>query len=144
MMQKAEGVLLYTCAVIWLANGDPPPQHVTAAITVAAMTGGTFVSPISAWEVGLLSNPRGNRSALRFMPDPRTWFAKLTARTGIRHAALTPDIAVDASYLPGSLHGDPADRLLAATARHLGAPLVTRDDKLIAYGEQGFMQVLAC
>ena len=66
------------------------------------------------------------------------------AGPGIREAALTPEIAVDASYLPGDLHGDPADRLLVATARHLGIPLVTRDAKLIAYAERGFLRVLAC
>ena len=92
----------------------------------------------------MLANPRSNRPALRFLPDPKTWFSKIMAAPGIREAAMTPEIAVDASYLPGDLHGDPADRLLIATARHLNAPLVTRDTKIIAYAKQGFVQVLPC
>lgn len=144
MTDAGAGVLLDTCAVIWLANGDPLPVHVLAAVKAAALSTGVFVSPVSAWEVGMLSNPRGDRPALQFLPDPKAWFAKVMAGPGIREAALTPGAAVDASYLPGNLHGDPADRLLIATARHLGVPLVTRDAKIIAYAGQGFVQVLPC
>ncbi len=144
MTDAGEAVLLDTCAAIWLANGDVLPAPVLAAIMAAALSAGAFVSPVSAWEVGMLSKPRGSRAALQFLPDPKTWFARLMAGPGIHEATLTPAIAVDASYLPGNLHGDPADRLLVATARHLGVPLVTRDSKLIAYAGQGFVRVLAC
>ena len=144
MANLTAGVLLDTCAVIWLANGDPLPIQVINAIMEAAMAAGVFISPISAWEVGMLSNPRGSRPALRFLPDPKAWFAKVMKGPGIREATLTPGIAIDASSLPGSVHGDPADRLLIATARHLNVPIVTRDNKIIAYAEQGLVQVLAC
>ncbi len=143
MIDMTSGLLLDTCAVIWLANGNLS-QPVVDAIILAGLAAGVFVSPISAWEVGMLSNPRGNRPALQFLPDPKTWFARVMAGPAIREAALTPEIAVDASYLPGDMHGDLADRLLVATARHLGIPLVTRDTRIIAYGEQGFVQVLPC
>jgi PIN domain nuclease of toxin-antitoxin system len=66
------------------------------------------------------------------------------AGPGIRQATLTPAIAIDASYLPGELHGDPGDRLLIATARHLGMPIVTRDRRIIAYAEAGWVRVIAC
>ena len=48
------------------------------------------------------------------------------------------------SFLPGSPTGDPADRILAATAREYGFTLVTRDRALLAYGEQGHIRALAC
>lgn len=41
------------------------------------------------------------------------------------------------------VHGDPADRILVATARTLGAVLVTRDAKLLAYGAAGLVKTLA-
>jgi len=75
-------VLLDTCAVIWLANGDP-----LAAGAVAA---------------------------------------------------------IDASGLPGELHGDPGDRLIIATARHLGLPIVTRDSRIIAYAGIWFVTAIKC
>lgn len=144
-MNPASGVLLDTCAAIWLAHGDPlPAQAVEAIKLAAAMSAHVFVSPVSAWEVGMLGNPPGARPALRFLPDPKAWFAKVTVGPAICEAALTPGIAIDASQLPGNVHGDPADRLLIATARHLGLPLVTRDAKIIAYAGQGHVQVVPC
>lgn len=143
MIDLTSGVLLDTCAVVWLANGNLS-QQVVNSVVMAGLAAGVFVSPISAWEVGMLSNPRGSRPALQFLPDSKAWFAKVMAGPAIREAALTPEIAINASYLPGDMHGDPADRLLVATARHLGMPLVTRDAKIIAYAEKGFVRVLPC
>jgi len=138
-------VLLDTCAVIWLANGDPLAQSAVSAIVHAGLTDGVFVSPISAWEVGLLSRPKtGHSPGLQFLPDPKAWFAKVMAGPGIRKAALTPDIAIDACHLPGDPHGDPGDRLVIATARHLNVPIVTRDAKIIAYAGAGYVGVISC
>jgi PIN domain nuclease of toxin-antitoxin system len=137
-------VLLDTCAVIWLANGDPMAPEALAAIRHAGRAEGVFVSPVSAWEVGMLSRPRAKRAAVRFLPDPRTWFATVMAAPGIREARLTPAIAIDASWLPGELHGDPADRLIVATARTLGVPVVTRDQRIIAYERGGDVGVVGC
>jgi PIN domain nuclease of toxin-antitoxin system len=79
-----------------------------------------------------------------FMPDPKTWFARVMGGPGIREAPLTPEIAIDASFLPGELHGDPGDRLLVATARYLGLPIVTRDRSIIAYAGDGHARVIPC
>ncbi|MHB8530996.1 MAG: PIN domain-containing protein, partial [Caulobacteraceae bacterium] len=49
---------------------------------------------------------------------------------GIKPAVFTWEVALASSLLPGTLHSDPADRLLIATARRLGAPIVTRDSKI--------------
>lgn len=56
-------VLLDTCAVIWLANGDPMTNSASAAIVRAGLADGVFVSPVSAWEIGMLSRPKPGRSA---------------------------------------------------------------------------------
>jgi PIN domain nuclease of toxin-antitoxin system len=141
----AARVLLDTCAVIWLANGDPLAPRALAAIVAAGLGDGVYVSPVSAWEIGMLSRPRpGREPGPQFLPDPKTWFSRVMAGPGIRPAALTAEIAVDASYLPGELHGDPGDRLLIATARHLGMPIVTRDRRIVEYAEAGWVRVIAC
>lgn len=142
---SSRALLLDTCAIIWLANGDPMSDAATAAIVRAGMADGVFISPVSAWEVGMLSKPRaGRRAAVSFMPDPKTWFARVMAGPGIREASLTSEIAIDASFLPGELHGDPADRLLVATGRYLGVPIVTRDRSIITYGQNGHARVIPC
>ena len=138
-------VLLDTCAVIWLANGDPLAQEALAAISHAALAEGVFVSPASAWEVGLFSRVRGgNGPALSFLPDPQSWLARFMAGPGIKEAPLLPEIAIASSHLPDPLHGDPADRFVIATARHHQIPIITRDGKIIDYAAQGHVNVIAC
>ena len=138
-------VLLDACAVIWLANGDPIGPDVLAAISHAALADGIFVSPASAWEVGLLSRVRGDkRPAVSFLPDPHSWFARFMGGPGIKEAPLLPEIAIASSHLPDPLHGDPADRFIIATARHHQIPIVTRDGKIIDYAAQGHVNVIAC
>jgi PIN domain nuclease of toxin-antitoxin system len=143
MTQPAGAVLLDTCTAIWLANGSRMARGALARIVAAGLEGGVFVSPVSAWEIGLLSRPSRSPGA-RFLPDPKTWFQRLMAGPGIKVAAVTPEIAIDASWLPGELHGDPGDRLIVATARHLGAPVVTRDSKILAYAGSGHVEAIRC
>jgi PIN domain nuclease of toxin-antitoxin system len=143
-MTAPDAVLLDTCAVIWLANGDLP-AHAVDIVVRAALAKGVYVSPISAWEVGLLSRPKPNRAAsLEFLPDPKAWFARFMAGAGIREAPFSHSIAIEASWLPGDLHGDPGDRLIVATARHMQIPVVTRDGPILAYGAQGHVDVVPC
>lgn len=138
-------VLLDTCAVIWVADGDSISPSAHAALIRAGLAGGIFVSPISAWEAGLSGKSRpGRNPALRFLPDPATWFARFMSGPGIKEAAFTPGIAVAASCLPGDLHGDPGDRIIIATARHLGVPIVTRDSNIVAYAGMGHVGVVVC
>jgi PIN domain nuclease of toxin-antitoxin system len=62
----------------------------------------------------------------------------------MRLAELSPDILIASSFLPGKPPRDPADRIILATARDLGATLITRDRALLAYGEEGNVSVAAC
>jgi PIN domain nuclease of toxin-antitoxin system len=140
---RPKGVLLDTCAVIWLANKDRLRTEALDAIFHAGLHDGVFVSPVSAWEIGLLDR-RQQSGGLNFLPDPVTWFARFMAGPSIKPAPFTPEIAINASRLPEPLHADPADRLLIATARHLGFPLVTRDRKITDYSQSGHVDSIAC
>lgn len=135
-------VLLDTCAAIWIGNRDLLAAAALQAIRVAAARAELLVSPITGWEIGLATRLRGN--PLILLPTAQAWLADLLARPGIRVAPLPPEVALNASYLPGQLHRDPADRLLIATARELGVPLVTRDQRILAYAAQGHVQAIAC
>jgi PIN domain nuclease of toxin-antitoxin system len=138
-------LLLDTCAVIWLQNADAMTKSAVEAIVHAGRSDGVLISPISAWEIGLISRPSTHRSpVLQFLPDAKTWFQKTMAGPGVKAAPLTPEIAIHASFLPGNLHGDPADRIIIATARHLGVPVVTRDRQIIEYGRSGNVAVIPC
>lgn len=58
-----------------------------------------YISPISAWEICLLSRP-GRPNTVHFLPDPKTWFARVLAAPAIKQAPFTPDIAIDSAHLP--------------------------------------------
>ncbi|MBX9698818.1 MAG: type II toxin-antitoxin system VapC family toxin [Acetobacteraceae bacterium] len=137
-------VLLDTCALIFLANGEVMEGAALTAIMAATPAGGVLVSPISAWEVGLLARPKSGVRSTLFVPDPQTWFQRVLDRPGFYQAPFTPAMAMAACFLPEGFHRDPADRMLVATARHLGVPLVTRDARIIAYARAGHLEVVPC
>jgi PIN domain nuclease of toxin-antitoxin system len=58
----------------------------------------------------------------------RSWLAQLAAE--VRTVAVTPAVAHTAVQLPSTFPGDPADRLIYATAVEHGWPLVTKDRRL--------------
>ena len=57
---------------------------------------------------------------------------RILATPAIGEVPVDGAIAIESVRLPGSLHGDPADRILVATARLLGYRLGTRDAKILA------------
>jgi len=70
------------------------------------------------------------------------WVREALSTPGLTLIPLTPEIALDSSRLPGPFHGDPADRIIVATARGVGARLLTRDEKLVEYGRRHHMQLV--
>jgi PIN domain nuclease of toxin-antitoxin system len=134
-------LLLDTCALIWIAEDEALTAEATAALDQVYSAGvATFVSPVSAWEIGLLVA----RDAVSLSIAPQRWFARVLEAPGVRLAGLSPDLLIAASFLPGAPPSDFADRIIAATARDLGATLVTRDRGLLNYGAQGHVSVLGC
>jgi PIN domain nuclease of toxin-antitoxin system len=71
------------------------------------------------------------------------WVHRAIGATGLTIVPLTPEIAIESSRLPHVFHGDPADRIIVATARNLGAMVATRDKAILEYGKQGNVNVMA-
>ena len=84
------------------------------------------------------------KGRLQLLIRPERWFANLFEVPGVALAPLSPDLLIASSYLPGKPPHDPTDRIIAATARELGATLITRDRALLSYGAQGHMSVVEC
>lgn len=136
-----QAVLLDTCAVIWLAEGEPLAKPASEALSVAvARELDTLVSPITAWDVGLLVSC----GRLQMLTTSQRWFARVLGFPGTHLAEMSPELLIAASFLPGKPPRDPADRIIAATARDLGATLITRDGVLLDYGAQGHLSVVGC
>jgi PIN domain nuclease of toxin-antitoxin system len=141
MRETAAPLLLDTCAVIWVAEDQPISETAALAFDEAhAADQFVYVSPITAWEVGLLVA----RGRLTMIVKPQLWFGRLLDVANMRLADMSPDLLISSSFLPGEPPRDPADRIIAATAREYGYTLVTRDRLLLGYAEQGHIQAVCC
>jgi PIN domain nuclease of toxin-antitoxin system len=96
-----------------------------AAIERGAKRGELAWADISLWETAMLV-VRGRISPA---VDARPFIEDMLLARRVQVLPISPEIAV-LSQDPAFTHGDPADRLIAATARRHGIPLVTADDKL--------------
>jgi PIN domain nuclease of toxin-antitoxin system len=108
------------------------------AIRSAESDGNLRISVISIWELAMLEN----RGRVALPMNIRTWVDQALSKPGIAVSPLTPEIMIESVHLPGELHGDPADRMLTATARVLGATLVTKDDRLLRYSKLRHVRAL--
>ncbi len=137
--RRAAPLLLDTHVWIWLADGvaSSISRAAVALLRGAHAEARLYVSPISVWEVATLVR----KGRLGLSQDIRPWVGRALAE-GIRFAQFTADVALDSGLLPGVPPRDPADQMLIATARALGATLVTRDREILAYGATGHVAVL--
>jgi len=131
-------LLLDTHTLIWLMEGASRLSRTARKLAEEAAKDGVLrVSAISLWEIATLES----KGRLSFDRDCQTWINEMLASPGLHLVPLTPEIAVQSTRLPGTIHGDPADRILIATARVLNATLLTADDKILAYAKAGYLSV---
>jgi PIN domain nuclease of toxin-antitoxin system len=134
-------ILLDTCALLWIAQGDPLADDALRALDESwAADLALSVSPISAWEVGLLVS----RGRLALTMDTDRWWSQAMTRIGLLLAPMPPALLIASTLLPGLPPTDPADRIVAATARDQGLRLMTRDRRLLDYAEAGHLESIAC
>ncbi|MBX3130529.1 MAG: type II toxin-antitoxin system VapC family toxin [Polyangiaceae bacterium] len=87
------------------------------------------VSDASLWEIALLIEAGRVRLELPI----EDWLSRATAAPRVVVCPVTPSIARE--IIAAAMHGwDPADRIIVGTARTLGVPLVTADERIIDSG----------
>jgi PIN domain nuclease of toxin-antitoxin system len=118
-------IVLDTHVWIWWASETPRRLPAPARKAIAEAPS-LAVSAISPWEVAMLVA----KGRLELDRDVLVWIRQALALPRVRLAPLTPEIAVRSTRLGDGFPGDPADRILVATARELGAALVTKDEAL--------------
>jgi PIN domain nuclease of toxin-antitoxin system len=120
-------IVLDTHAWLWLVSD--PDQLTGAALKAIRKSRSKGVAAISCWEIAMLAA----RGRIELDRDPVTWMDDALRTEGIDLLPLTPAVAVASAQL-GTSHGDPADRLIIATALTHGATLVTKDEKITEQG----------
>jgi PIN domain nuclease of toxin-antitoxin system len=133
------GLLLDTHVWIWYISGNSElSRSLQKTITEALSNHNAYLAAISLWEIAMLDK---KQRIILEMPCLE-WINRSVELTHVRIAPLTSAIATESCHLPGSLHDDPADRMLAATARVENLTLVTRDARLLAYSKQKFLSAM--
>jgi PIN domain nuclease of toxin-antitoxin system len=123
-------ILLDTCAAIWAALEDASiPVRVRRAISDAADRGELYISAISAWEIATLV--RRGRLGLT-MPAP-IFVDRLFGQPGVIECPVDRHVSFAAGELTDEFHGDPADRVIVATAMVQGLRLMTRDARILRF-----------
>jgi len=136
MTPEAPGgpLLLDTHIWVWYLDGaeDRLPGPMAETLREAGRGAGLLVSDISVWEVGT----KAARGRLRLTPSTAAWIERAGRQPGLSFLPLDRQILLGSTQLPGDLHGDPADRMLIATAALAGIPLVTADRAILDYAQR--------
>jgi PIN domain nuclease of toxin-antitoxin system len=86
-----------------------------------------WVSDITLWEIATLSS----LGRIELSLPVREWLEQATAPPLVQRLPINPAVAAEVAALPDSFHCDPADRIIVASARILGATLLTRASRII-------------
>ena len=121
-------VVLDTCAVVW-AVSEPQQIPDRAARLVQAEDAEVCVSAISCAEVACASA----RGRIEIDRHWRHWFRHYIELNGWTVLPVDLEASEEAYALPEPFHRDPADRIIVASARLRGAPVVTADARILDY-----------
>jgi PIN domain nuclease of toxin-antitoxin system len=122
--------ILDTHAWIWWVTGDERLSNGgRQAIRRALDASDATISAISIWEVA----KKVEKRQIVLDRPVHDWLAQASSIKGLYLTELSPAILIASCSLPQPFHGDPADQMIAATARHTRSVIVTRDRKLRNY-----------
>ena len=116
--------------LFWLGDRHRLSPDQRAAVDAITPERPALLATISLWEIATLHELRRITLGLPL----REWLEAATAPPLVERVPLTPAIAAEVAALPETVHRDPADRIIVATARVLGATLVTLDRRITAAG----------
>ncbi len=123
-------ILLDTHVLVWLDEGNKRLGNKSLSIIDRSLKASElFVAAISFWEVAMLVEKGRLELQMGIVP----WRRSLLDN-GLQEIPLTGDIAVSSAFLK-DFHGDPADRMIVATTRHLSATLSTADERILAWDQ---------
>ena len=117
-------IVLDTHAFLWWRDEDPR----LSAAALAAIEGSDRIGVPTACCLEIATLDRRGRITLA--GGATKWIRTALADPRVEEIPLTSEIALAAGELPESVPGDPVDRVIYATSRATGSPLVTRDRRI--------------
>ncbi len=123
-------IVLDTNALIWwICNSKKLSKKAKKAIDESKKEESMYISTMSVLEI--LSLIKKNKLELNTLAD--NWLEKIQDLSYVHFVPIDNKVAVLSTNLTDFSHKDPADRIIIATALHLGAKLVTSDKKILSY-----------
>jgi PIN domain nuclease of toxin-antitoxin system len=136
---EVQPLLLDTHVWLWLVAGSPElSKQARQTVDRAAAAGTLRIAAISLWEIALLAS----HGRIVLGKSISLWLEEALAEPGPAIEPLSPQIAIESYALPDVFHPDPADRMIVATARVIGATLLTRDRQILDYAVRGHLTTI--
>ena len=131
-------LILDTHVLIWTIEeaaglGKGAREHIAQALET-----GVFLSAISFWEIGMLVR----KGRIRLNRPYSEWCDTISSHPAVMVLPVDAETAMEAAMLPEGVHGDPADRILMATARVNDMALLTVDRAILRHAEQGMVTII--
>jgi len=122
-------IVLDTHVWVWWVHGDAQLPENYRDYLQQEESQGLGISAISCWEVAKLVE----YGRLKLPHPASAWLDQALNYPGMHLLELTPQIAIESTQLPAPFHRDPADQIIVATARVYNCPIVTLDERILAY-----------
>ena len=126
-LENVRAAVLDTHVWVWASAGD------SRAEKIRDFQGQCMIASISLWEIAMLES----KGRLRLRPSTEAWIQS-NLKPPMMLEQRSPAIAIESSRLT-EFHGDPADRIIVATAYVLGVPLITADEKIWKWNQNSHL-----
>ena len=132
-------IVLDTHVLLWsLLQPEELSEDIRRYITVAQDNNQLLICSISLWEIAMLKSKR----RINIYEPIRDFLESVTSIDGLSVKDISAEIAAESVQLMDDFHGDPADRIIAATAKCCVATLLTRDQKILTWASLGHIKSL--
>jgi PIN domain nuclease of toxin-antitoxin system len=132
-------VILDTHTLLWsLLKPEELLDKVKSKIEQAQKDQRLLLSSISLWEIAMLSH----KKRIHIFEPVKNFLSSIEEISGINICEISAEIAAESIALQNNFHGDPADRIIVATARSYSATLFTRDKQILEWSADGAVKCL--
>lgn len=132
-------IILDTHVILWsLLQPEEITDSVKQIISDAQSQDRLLLSSISLWEIAMLKV----KKRINIYEPIKEFLKSIEGIEGIEIVGVSSDIAAESMLLVDNFYGDPADRIIAATAINKSAHLLTRDKQILSWAELGNVRVI--
>ncbi len=134
-----EKLTLDTHVLIWYTEGVKLTDTQVNVIEKVREKNALYISAISIWEIFMLAR----KDKIAFSITLNEWIDRLLSTPGLNLIDLSVPILIQSCELPNYQHKDPADRLIIASSRFINSHLMTYDQKIIDYANDGYLKIVS-